>query len=381
MDLLYGAIIGVVITELYNYLKRKYIRERKVSSLRKVFKNKFEIDNGIIALDHAIPYYLKENIHLRDSGKSLFIEIPSTYREELKRNGFESRGNTMFSGSSDLSELLGNLMLENSREVIELAASETAQDFLKDLNQGHTRFNNPMFGVYKIRSERISQDENSGFSIDFYQTDYFTHRTFVNIYNKYKDVPGKFEIKSLQDLNLYSPFLASFGLGNFLIINQGNGDEVIIGKRSMGVVVDKGKLHFSMNEAFSMNDVDEYGNPSFSACLFRGLEEELGISPIFKKYVTSHEFLDLVLGIDRLEMGITSIARIGLNDTFTFETLKELYSIAKDSKLETTSLLALPIKNIDVFLKENSTNVSQGCKMALMALNARYKAGYLREEV
>jgi hypothetical protein len=237
-----------------------------------------------------------------------------------------------------------------------------------------------MFGVNKIRAERLTQDENSGFTINFYKTDYFTYRTFAKIHQQFKIVPGLFDIKSLHDLNTYTTFLSSFGLANFIIINQGNGDEVVIGRRSNAVVVDKGKLHFSMNEAFSMNDVDEYGNPSFSACLFRGLEEELGISQSFKKYVVNHEFLDLIIGTDRFELGITCFARIEFNETFTLNTLKELYSIAKDSKLETTSFLTVPVKDIDNFIKQNYDDISSGCRLALKALNSRYKAGYLREE-
>jgi hypothetical protein len=79
-------------------------------------------------------------------------------------------------------------------------------------------------------------------------------------------------------------------------------------------------------------------------------------------------------------LGITCFARIEYNETFTLDTLKELYSIAKDSKLETTSFITVPVKEIDNFIKQNYDNISAGCRLALKALNSRYKAGYLREE-
>ncbi len=380
MDLLYGAIIGVIVTELYNFFKRKYLRERKISVLKKGLNQAFKIDDGVIALDHAIPYYLKENITLRDTNKCLFIQIPTQYQAELEENGFQSRPNTNLSGGNDLQTSLTMLNVEDPLEIINQAAMQVAEEFLDDFRKGYIRFNGLLYGVDKIRAERLTQDENSGFTINFYKTDYFTYRTFAKIHQQYKNVGGIFEIRNLHDLNKYTPFLSSFGLANFIIINQGNGDEVIVGTRSNAVVVDKGKLHFSMNEAFSMKDVDEYGNPSFSACLFRGLEEELGISQLFKKYVVNHEFLDLIIGTDRFELGITCFARIELNETFTLNTLKELYSIAKDSKLETTSFITVPVKEIDTFINQNYDNISSGCRLALKALNARYKAGYLLEE-
>jgi hypothetical protein len=384
MEFLYGAIvgaiIGAVVTDIYNYFKRKYLQERKTSVLKRSLNQAFKTDGGVIALDHAIPYYLKENITLRDTNKSLFVEIPAQYQKSLEEYGFQSRPNTNLSGNSDLQATLSMLNIEDPLEAISRAARQVAEEFIDDFRNGYIRFNGLMFGVDKIRAERLTQDENSGFTISFYKTDYFTYRTFAKIHQHYKTVPGLFDIKNLHDLNTYTTFLSSFGLANFIIINQGNGDEVVIGRRSNAVVVDKGKLHFSMNEAFSMKDVDEYGNPSFSACLFRGLEEELGISQLFKKYVVNHEFLDLIIGTDRFELGITCFARIELNETFTLNTLRELYSIAKDSKLETTSFITVPVKEIDSFIKENYDNISSGCRLALKALNARYKAGYLREE-
>ena len=140
------------------------------------------------------------------------------------------------------------------------------------------RFNGLMYGVKKVRNERLTIEEEAGLDMIFYKTDYFTFRVFAKIYEKLKNNSLGFKVEKLQDLNLYSPFLSGFGLGAFVIINQGKGDEVLLGRRSNGVIVDKGNWHYSMNEAFSMKDVDEYGYPSLSTCLYRGLQEELGIS-------------------------------------------------------------------------------------------------------
>jgi hypothetical protein len=114
--------------------------------------------------------------------------------------------------------------------------------------------------------------------------------------------------------------------------------------------------------------------------MFRGLEEELGVSPLFKKYISQYEFLDLGMDIDRFEMGITSFVRIELDATFTYQNLLELYSIAKDKELETGIIESIKMKDIDHYIKENYNNFSAGCRATLKALSARYKAGYFPME-
>lgn len=381
MELVYGTIFGVVLTKLVEYLWAKLLKYRMQSIVRSRLDDTFEVTNRILALDHGIPHYLHANITLRHSKNSFFIGVPAKYRDELMSFDFEYRPTISLEGNDDLERTFQFLNDSNVSSAIQIAASQVAEELILDLQNGETRFNNEMFGVNKVRSQRLDKDEDAGFTIDFYKTDYFTYRTCVKLYQRYNGHEDRLQVEKLQDLNKYAPFLASFGVGTFIIINQGNGDEVIVGLRSKGVVVDQGRYHFTMNEAFSMKDVDEYGQPSLSACLFRGLEEELGISPIFKKYISDYQFLDLLLGVDRFEMGITSIARIKLNATFTFNKLRECYSIAKDSKLETSALISIPVNKIDAFLKEHAEKISQGCSFGLKAINARYKAGYLREEI
>jgi hypothetical protein len=145
MEFLYGAIvgaiIGAVITDIYNYFKRKYLEQRKTSVLKKSLTQPFKIDEGVIALDHAIPYYLKDNITLRDTNKCLFIQIPAKYQKSLDDYGFHSIQNTNLLGDSDLQATLTMLNVEDPLDVINGAAMQVAEEFLDDFRKGYIRFN------------------------------------------------------------------------------------------------------------------------------------------------------------------------------------------------------------------------------------------------
>ena len=135
-----------------------------------------------------------------------------------------------------------------------------------------------------------------------------------------------------------------------------------------------------MNEAFSLTDKNQYGQLSFTACLFRGLKEEIGISQTFSSEISEYKFLDLGLELDRFEIGISSFVRINLNDKLTFEKFVDFYNIAQDKELETETLKCIPLKNINTFLKENYSKMSKGSRAILKSLYSRYEAGYLREK-
>ena len=135
-----------------------------------------------------------------------------------------------------------------------------------------------------------------------------------------------------------------------------------------------------MNEAFSTNDVDKYGELSFSACLYRGIREELGLSERYENNTIEHEFLDLDMITDRLEMGILAFVRIRLDEKLTYQMLLDCYATAQDKALETSTITSIRITELDTFLKKNYNDISVGCRCGIRSLLARYRAGYLHED-
>lgn len=377
-ELVVGSILGVTATELYNYVKRYKTRIDRENVLKQLNRDLLIENEGYLALDHGIPYYEESNIILRDTGQLILINVPYAYREEFQRYRFEIRD----TDNSILAELLEPIFekfnIEDRSNLIQGSVEEASIEFLRDLRDGEMRFNGLMYGVKKIRTERRTDDEKAGLDIDFYKTDYFTYNVLNKIYQKI----GKqnFTIERAKDLNFYSPFLSSFGLATFVVVNRGNGDEILIGKRSQSVFVDKGKWHYSMNEAFTIKDIDEYGNPSLTACLFRGIKEELGINELFKKYVDQYFFLDFLMITDRFEVGVSSCIRIKFDKNFTYINLLNLYQIGQDHKLETDSIQLIPVREINSFISENYNDISSACRGSLKLFKTRYDAGLFKNE-
>ena len=378
---LIGAIIGYIVSITLDSFK-KYIRDffrakRTHKQIGNLSKLKFVNDAGYLAIDHAIPMYKDENISLKNTESELIIEVPESYRERLKSLNFEIRESTFIGMEKKLEESFSFLNISDYQQIINQTALEVAQMFLQELQYGAIRFNGKLFGIENIRLNRLSIKEEASLTVIFYNTDYFTFRVFAEIYKKHQD---KFNINSIQDLNKLTPFLSSFGLGNFLIVNDGKQDMVLLAHRSGNVIVDRNLLHYSMNEAFSLLDIDEYGNPSFTSCLFRGLKEELGIDEKYKSKITKYGFLDLGMDINRMEVGISSFARIKFDSFFTPPLLEELYSIAQDRELETKKLEFVPINDLDIYINDNKDKMSAGCKATLRSLLVRYRNGYITNE-
>ncbi|MCW3466641.1 hypothetical protein [Chitinophaga nivalis] len=382
IELVVGALLGWVLNEICTPIKKKVIQRIREKKLKRLLNNDTLInDPHVLVLDRAIPYYdPKGGIKLRCTQQNLFISFPQKYKTAFRAYDFVYREQEIFDGRTDIATLLEKMGISNAQKRLDDATATTALDFLRDFKAGQNRFNSLISGIYKLRTTRLNTEEKSGLDMQFYTTDYFTYRVFSNLYQSLLNDHQAMKIEKPADINLYNVFFSSFGICTFIIINRGNGDEVILGKRSDAVMVERNKWHYSMNEAFNARDKDEYGHPSFHACVYRGLEEELGIGERYQKNIKKLEFFDLVLLTNRLESGITSYVRLQLDENLSFDELMGLYRIAQDSALETVALEVLPVRKIDQFIQQHSTDISDGCRHALRALHARYKAGYLRDE-
>lgn len=365
-----GAIIGYLTNVFFDLLKSK-VKNFKTLKIRDSLKIlNFKNDNGYMPIDHAVPQYDENNICLRNTNKTFIIPIPKEYLEEMQKFGFEYHDEIIYK-EQELLFAFNRLGLHDYKTIIQNSANIVAKDFLTELKNGLVRFNGYLFGIDNIRLNRCGEKENAALSIDFYKTDYFTYRVFANIYQQYKE---RFNLQNIIDINSISHFLSSFGLGCYIIASDGNQEYMIVAHRGLNVIVDKDKLHFSMNEAFSMLDIDMYGNPSFTSCLYRGLKEELGISEAYNSNIIKYGFMDLSIDTDRLECGISCYIRLRFNNNFTVEQFCELYKSSQDKELETTELEFVPMKMLRTYIKENKEKFSVGCLHGLYSLLTRYES-------
>jgi hypothetical protein len=383
---------GITISAEHDILPRERTRafERELKAIDSKKKEAFardehlvnKVNENYIALDHGIPYYKHRNITARPTGNKLVARVPEEFHSRLNEDGhvFDIREETLSSWNEKIEKSFKHFQIENHEEHILQAANQEAMMFLDDIRKGYHRFNSELFGVERIRPSRIGENEEASLKIDFYSTDYFTHRVFGNIYRKLLENHKIDKNLKIPELNeFFSPFLSSFGIGCFIILDRGKGDEILLAHRSTSVMVDKGKLHYSMNEAFSINDTESIDKfPSLKECLFRGFREELGINSKFAHNIDDFGFLDLGIITDRCEIGISAFARIKWDEHFQFKHLGVLYSIGQDAELETDKLELVEMTALEEFISSNYTKLSDGCRSTLRLLLARYEAGYLQ---
>ncbi|MCM3763924.1 hypothetical protein [Neobacillus niacini] len=191
-----------------------------------------------------------------------------------------------------------------------------AEQIITKMKNKHTIFNGKSYGVYRIQRKRnADHDEDACIRLDLFETDYFTHLVFRSIYKELKDAGHQIsKIEKMEELHVYTPFLTSFGINNFIIIDTPTGNEIVFAKRFKYLCTSnsEGLWHVTMNEGLTITD-KKGRDVSLIKCLHRGLREELGIKEEHHKYINDERFMDLFLETTRFEIGLKSFIRMDRN--------------------------------------------------------------------
>lgn len=350
------------------------------SLIKQIPKNSLE--HWYISLDHSIPYYNDHAITLKKTSTPLIVNVPEKHTSILNqdRNVFEIRKSTIHLWDNELLKISEYFGIPDIHALIEETSDSIAHHFIAEINEGKHRFNSSIWGIKKIKPNREGPSETPSLILELYETDYFTHRVFGDIYNRLlKSNKMAFSEINIPTLNkYYTPFMGSFGIGAFLIIEHNGEDAVIIANRSDLVLVDRNKLHYSVNEAFSINDVESIDSmPSLKACLFRGIREELGIGYAYRENIVQYGFMDLGVITNRCELGISAFVRLQWNEKFTLEDLINCYKTAQDSDLETVKLNIIPLNELQKYLEKYHNDFSLGCRERLNMLLTRWLAYHI----
>lgn len=363
-----SILIGYLLDRLFKFLRLKYFIFKLRSDLTKIKANEHRLSTTDI--ENGDPEFKKSNIFARELSilgrpTKLFISVdPDIGRlltEKQKSLGYSEsqitkfHNDTSFDGSSDFMELQDLTGISDLTVLIAKHRKIVSQSFLE--SKSGMLFNGPKYGVFDIRTRRFGEREEPGVELDFFQTDYFTHRVFRSIYDELKE--RHHEIESCSPhiaLQKYKPFFTSFGI-NCLLISRGTmGKEIVLAKRSAKVAGNEPLYHVTMNEGLSQTDKDAFGKVDLELCFQRGLKEELGIDTrILEKEHYPKEFLhasfyDFFLDRKNFEIGLSCCLHLELN----FHT-GILDLIARDKHLETEGFITVPLKTKDItnFVKAN----------------------------
>lgn len=366
-DSLLGEIIIMFIGSVIGYLFLKIKTYHQVSKTKKNIERTQErfVAENIISLDHGDPYYEYSDFVLDVIEPVYFLAIPEKYHKFILSQDpdFKFNEECIFNGTMDLDEYGESIGISNFRTLIDKHIMHAAEDISVRLRNSQILFNGDKFGIRRINGRRVGDAERSGLNIDFYRTDYFTHRVMRSVYKELKEKGHKISQSSnMSDVNRYYPFFTSLGINVLLILEHKGHESIVLSNRRAEINVSGNDLwHVSVNEGLSNMDVNEFGEVDLLRCVTRGLREELGIRNQSFELLNSKNFYDLFLNVDVLEIGLTSMVKT----TMSFEAVQNGFASAQDAELESKGLTSVIATKKDVLGLIQTSQCTDACRYAL----------------
>ncbi|SET18330.1 hypothetical protein [Paenibacillus sp. NFR01] len=325
-----GAAVPGMFSRSSRWLKNRIIRFR--------LRNTVDMEHlNILKICSANPKYEYRDINTRVDDKELYIGFPEEFIARVKETDpdFHIHSDCSFDGSPDFQDIVDRTEIGELKELIAKHRALVADNFVQRANG--CLFNRPKFGIYDIRFDaRKGHAETPAVKIEFFKTDYFTHRVFRSIYNELKaaDHPiAKLTPDNLNEgLQKYNAFTTSLGINAFVMANAKGGESVIFSKRSVHAAYAENRLKYNSTvmEGVSLTDCDTPNNVSLEQAVYRALMEELGLTrDLLSKYNTKINYCDFFLEKNYFEIGLT--ASVTMNSVFE-ETIRDLP--AQDRELE-----------------------------------------------
>ncbi len=357
-------LLGFTAEKILDFILGKVnirIHKKRIEDNLHNFYSDSHIDVAITA--SGIPFFSAENIREGFSNTKAFrLALPE---DEMVSN---------LSGFSDIDcgaeEFMQFVSKYSLSEKLNLVRLEVARSFAGKSNGNY--FNGKMYGVYRMDDFSRTQDAKEApiLSIDFYETDYYTHKITeelmknISVLNDHnKDLP------SLLNDDLYRWTRSSFGVSVIMILPKQN--EIVLTRRSKNSAYTEGKewIYVSVTETLSTTDFNtETGCPDLPMCVFRGSMEELGISQRQLKQDTLR-FYDAFYETHFHQDNI--VASIEVSESLTFS---DIYSLlAKDKKMEVADILTISNEKatIQSFIEKNKDIMRSQTIFALESYIAR----------
>lgn len=392
------GILGYYIFPLiWNYFttKIKHVREKKKRVLIQNYSSSQQasksqnftplietsgfLENGFVTL-------VAEDSYIR------LIPSADNLNKKLKRLHFgddQIIGRNLVRQKQNLESLIQTHFSAYIKDVdsfLDAIAEKTAKKFITDLKASKLRYNRGLLGVQAIHDNQC---------IELYNSDYFTFKFTVNTYNSLIQLAKQHDLQtplskydSYQDVEKLVPFLNSIGVGGFIIMNRGNGDELLFGWRDNRSCESGGYWHFTYDETYTQDDIPKSTNGEVGLihCLIRALYEEIGIgNKQFNLCINPHQMGVISAGIihtegddNRFEFEVCSFVRVCLSPQFTIDDFIKCYQFAKDAAIETSNLCLVPITGLDEFCAKNV--LSPEAEYVAYQLKIRLEQGIIKSD-
>ena len=324
MDIIIGIatfILGFVAEKILDkctiLLGRKISKKRKEGKLV-CFLN--EPHEDVLITASSFPFYKPDSVVVTLNREMVFRLAPPGGAKAVD-----------FSKKNQAPEVFCNFIKNNDlQEKLEETKLAVYESFQQRTNGNH--FNGKILGVNHLDgfSRTTDSKESPLLSIVFFETDYYTHKVIEKLISEWQ--------REWDPLNsTYSWTRTSFGVSVILILPKQN--EIILTRRAATSAYTAGKswIYVSVTETVSETDYnEEKGNPDLVKCVYRGVNEELGITEWQLKTDTLH-FYDAFYETHFHQDNV--VASIEISEDLTFSDIYHL--LAKDKFLETTDLITI----------------------------------------
>ena len=256
---------------------------------------------------------------------------------------------------TSLDEVCKQTGISDLKERIERSKLSVIRDFISQRNGCY--FNNRKYGINNINPFSRTEDlsERAKVLIEFYTTDYYTHRVMKDVCKQMYTEGNAFltERLSFENMHPFRILITSLGL-NILLVETHRDIDVaaLLTRRSTNSTETYGKVNYSLSvvEGVSLSDYDPFTNSiNLRLGVERGLMEELGISQE-KIRADSIRFLDVFVNLKNLEVGISCTVDL-CNDIKIDSDVLGLHG--KDEKLEVCDKLICKVSDLSMFVDKH----------------------------
>lgn len=363
-DQMFWIVVGIVATKCFEFFTYKikstvYTLWLKIR-IRKIISSQ---QNEVLSLQNGIPYFETENITLRPTNYNFILPIPEEFKCQLKP---DFNINEVCCFNVDFTDIF--LEVETQTGIPGLGSrlkthcEKVAKDFIAGINGCY--FNNIKFGVLNISPfSRKGREEKQEIELQLYFTDYFTHRVMRSVYQELKQENHSICQSNILDednMNKYNYFTTSIAVNTLLVLKAGLKEEIVLTERSRNVINAEGananRKYVSISEGISEVDFDrQFGTIKLPNCVYRGLEEELGVKEEMIQMETL-KFYDLYLDREKFEIGFTSLVKA--KERYKKDILIDINfirNLPKSDGYESTMLYNIALNNNEIkkFIKEN----------------------------
>lgn len=345
------------IEEIVNEVRKKVHLEEVIEEVSDVDRLTYQ-DIGIYPIAEGDPFFIEgQTLITKLSDKYFFLAPPlEEYLNPKNAEYFEhhsfQKEDVVF--DCTLETICLDISIPQFRQMLENSRRKIFRQFLRQENGCY--YNNRKYGIYNFsfyeRTEDIAEDPIA--RLEFYTTDYFTHRVMKDVCKQLVKLRGSyFRELNYNKIGNARIFFTSLGINLLLSDKSGN---VLLTGRSTNAAETYNKHSYSVSviEGVSQSDYDYYEKKvNLQLAILRGIKEELGVDEHYL-LKDSLKMYDVFINSYNQEWGISCSLELQQN----YDLKKNIIPLrGKDETLEVSDKKV--IENIDLraFLINNRTRM------------------------